>query len=169
MANRVVASKKWMFSAETATSTCWPMRAGERGWKRPTALAAVALVDSSAASGSPESTVLASRRKCTMISEPSASINVTSEVNRELSGTPSLTIDASSKSSGRMPMISGLPSYERNAGLSINDCGDRANECAPNVTVSPSASTCRSQMARRAQGTPYQRCSGQDRGWSMVS
>ena len=152
MANRVVASKKWMFSAETATSTCWPMRAGERGWKRPTALAAVALVDSSAASGSPESTVL-------------ASINVTSEVNRELSGTPSLTIDASSKSSGRMPMISGLPSYERNAGLSINDCGDRANECAPNVTVSPSASTCRSQMARRAQGTPYQRCSGQDRGW----
>ena len=84
-------------------------RTRDRGLKRATPLAPPSPWISSGASGSPESTVLASMATCTISSEPSASTRRTVALMRRSAGAPVATA-ASSKSSGRMPTTTRRPS-----------------------------------------------------------
>jgi len=97
------------WAVATAISAVWPIRTVERGLNRPTAFAAVSPPASSTASGSPESTVGASKRKCAMISDPNASSSVIGAVNDRPSPPP-VANAASSKSSGRIPNTTLRPS-----------------------------------------------------------
>ena len=103
--------------------------------------------------------------KWTSTSAPSASRRITLDRIRRRAGA-SETSDASSMSSGRIPITTGLPSDARSAGRAANTSSGISNENPPNVTTQEPFSRARSASTMFMAGEPMKPATNRFSGWS---